>query len=144
MNDGLTQAWLSSSLRISPLEQAAFLEKVATRQLPVSPRAYEMTGRLLYVRELPNGWAVRGKTGTGFQMNDDGTTDLSRQVGWFVGWAAKGKRTIVFVYAVGDEQAQPTRAGLRARDTFLDQLPGLLDGLPAATVPAVPPPGPHP
>jgi beta-lactamase class D len=144
MNDGLTQAWLSSSLRISPLEQAVFLGKVATRQLPVSTRAYEMTGRLLFVGDLPNGWTVRGKTGTGFQMNDDGTADLSRQVGWFVGWAARGKRTIVFVYAVSDEQAQPTRAGLRARDTFMDQLPGLLDGLPAAGAAAAPLPARQP
>jgi beta-lactamase class D len=131
MNDGLTQAWLSSSLRISPLEQVAFLEKVTTGKLPVSPRAYEMTRRLLYVGDLPNGWSVRGKTGTGYQMRDDGTPDLTRQVGWFVGWAARGKRTIVFVYAVGDEQQQPTRAGLRARETFMAQLPALLDALPA-------------
>ncbi len=127
LNDGLTQAWLSSSLRISPLEQAAFLAKVATRQLPVSARAYEMTGRLLYVGELPNGWTVRGKTGTGFQMKDDGTADLSRQIGWFVGWATRGRRTIVFVYAVGDDTVQPSRAGPRARDTFMSELPGLLD-----------------
>jgi beta-lactamase class D len=136
MNDGLTQAWLSSSLRISPLEQARFLERLLARQLPVSARAYEMTRRLLYVGELPNGWSVRGKAGTGFQMQDDGTPDLTRQIGWFVGWAAKGKRNIVFVYAVGDEQAQPTRAGLRARETFMEQLPGLLDALPAAAEPA--------
>ena len=75
---------------------------------------------------------MRGKTGTGYQMRDDGTPDLTRQVGWFVGWAAKGKRTIVFVYAVGDEQASPTRAGLRARESFMQQLPALLDALPAA------------
>lgn len=137
LNDGLTQAWLSSSLRISPLEQLAFLQKVTARQLPVSARAYEMTRRLLYVSDLPSGWSVYGKTGTGYQMRDDGTPDLTRQVGWFVGWVAKGKRTVVFVYAVGDEQTQPTRAGLRARETFLEQLPALLDALPAAT-PAAP------
>lgn len=141
MNDGLTQAWLSSSLRISPSEQAAFLERLLARQLPVSARAYEMTRRLLYVGELPNGWSVRGKTGTGFQMKDDGTPDLTRQIGWFVGWASKGKRNIVFVYAVGDEQVQPSRAGLRARETFMAQLPGMLDALPAA---AESPPPPQP
>jgi beta-lactamase class D len=144
LNDGLTQAWLSSSLRISPLEQAAFLGKVATRQLPVAARAYDMTARLLYVGELANGWSVRGKTGTGFQMKDDGTADLSRQIGWFVGWAARGKRMIVFVYAVGDEQAQSTRAGLRARDTFMEQLPGLLDALVPAGGTAAPPPAAQP
>ena len=132
MNDGLTQAWLSSSLRISPLEQVAFLEKVVAAEAARFPAAYQMTRRLLYVGDLRNGWSVCGKTGTGYQMRDDGTPDLTRQVGWFVGWAARGKRTIVFVYAVGDEQQQPTRAGLRARETFMAQLPALLDALPAA------------
>jgi beta-lactamase class D len=136
LNDGLTQAWLSSSLRISPLEQAAFLEKLLARQLPVSAHAYEMTRRILYVGELPNGWSVHGKTGTGYQMKDDGTPDLTRQIGWFVGWADKGKRNIVFVYAVSDEQERPTRAGLRARESFMERLPALLDALPAAADPS--------
>jgi beta-lactamase class D len=131
MNDGLTQAWLSSSLRISPLEQSAFLQKMVTRQLPVSARAYEMTRRILTVGDLANGWTVHGKTGTGYQMKEDGTPDLGRQIGWFVGWASKDRRNIIFVYAVSDEQPQPTRAGLRARETFMHQLPGLLDALPA-------------
>src|SRR5690606_16408211 len=44
--DGLTSAWLSSSLKISPLGQLEFLEKFVRRELPVSTHAYEMTARL--------------------------------------------------------------------------------------------------
>ncbi len=65
-HDGLTQAWLGSSLQISPLEQLAFLEKLVRRQLPVSPNAYDMTGRITAVATIENGWEVHGKTGTGF------------------------------------------------------------------------------
>lgn len=125
MNDGLTQAWLSSSLRISPLEQAVFLQKVVTRQLPVSPKAYEMTARLTALGELGDGWDLHGKTGSGYQMRPDGP-DLKRQIGWFIGWASRGEASVVFVYAIADQGVQGTRAGMRARSEFLPRLPRLL------------------
>jgi beta-lactamase class D len=128
MNDGLTQAWLDSSLRISPLEQVSFLEKVVNRQLGVSAHAYEMTAHLTAVGTLPNGWEVHGKTGTGFQMKADDGPDLTRQVGWYVGWASRGPRTVVFVYVIADEQPVSARAGPRAREAFTQRLPALLEG----------------
>lgn len=42
-NNGLTQAWVSSSLEISPAEQAEFLQKLVDKKLPVSDKAFEMT-----------------------------------------------------------------------------------------------------
>jgi len=128
MNDGLTQAWLSSSLRISPLEQVSFLQKLVTRQLSVTAHAYEMSARLLVLGALPNGWEVHGKTGTGYQMQADGP-DLKRQVGWFVGWSSRAGRTIVFAYAIADEQPDDLSAGRRARTAFMAQLPALLDAV---------------
>jgi beta-lactamase class D len=141
MNDGLTEAWLSSSLQISPLEQAAFLGKLVSRQLPVSAHAYEMSEHILYVGELAGGWQVQGKTGTGYQMKADATPDLDRQIGWFVGWASRGPQSVVFVHAISDEQRAATRAGLRARDDFMRQLPDLLAALPVPAAPRPPAPG---
>jgi beta-lactamase class D len=126
MNDGLTQAWLSSSLRISPLEQVSFLQRLVTRQLSVSARAYDMTARLMAQGTLPNGWEVHGKTGTGYQMRPDGP-DIKRQVGWFVGWATRGARTLVFVYVIADEHPDESNAGGRARTAFMAELPRRLD-----------------
>ncbi len=126
MNDGLTQAWLSSSLRISPLEQVRFLQRLVTRQLSVSAHAYELTARILDLGALPNGWDVHGKTGTGYQMQAGGP-DLKRQVGWLVGWASRGGRTIVFAYVIADEQPEGSNAGRRARTAFMAELPHLLD-----------------
>ncbi len=125
-HDGLTQAWLGSSLQISPLEQLAFLEKLVRRQLPVSPNAYDMTGRITAVATIENGWEVHGKTGTGFPHAADGSSDENHAFGWFVGWASKGSRTIVFARLIQDENAQTTPAGIRARDGFLMELPGML------------------
>jgi beta-lactamase class D len=132
MNDGLTQAWLDSSLQISPLEQVAFLHRLVSRQLGVSPRAYDMTARLTAVAPLVGGWEVHGKTGTGYRMDrEHGGPDLRRQVGWFVGWASRGGRTVVFASVIMDEHPESTRAGPRARSQLLAELPQLLATLPA-------------
>jgi beta-lactamase class D len=132
MNDGLTQAWLDSSLRISPLEQVAFLHRLVAHQLGVSARAYDMTARITEVGKLSDGWDVHGKGGTGFRMRADRVEpDLEHQVGWFVGWASKGNRSVVFAYALADEERNSVRAGTRARTALMQALPGLLDAVPA-------------
>ncbi len=51
-NNGLTNAWLSSSLEISPEEQIAFLQKLAADQLPVSLKAQEMTKKYYVYRRF--------------------------------------------------------------------------------------------
>lgn len=72
------------------------------------------------------GWRVSGKTGTGFQLRPDGTSDPDRQVGWFVGWAQRQGTTLVFARLIEDEERSVgVRAGLRARDTLLADWPGL-------------------
>jgi beta-lactamase class D len=128
-SNGLTQAWLSSSLKISALEQLTFLRKIILRQLAVSAHAYDMTSGLTEIRVLPNGWDVHGKTGTGSPARADGSLDQNHSFGWFVGWAAKGDRTLVFVRCVQDDKPEATRAGLRVRDAFMAQLPSILERL---------------
>ena len=126
LHDGLKFAWIDSSLRISPLEQLAFLERVVRRELPVSGLAYDMTGRITALPAVA-GWELHGKTGTGFPLLADGRSDHAHAYGWFVGWAVNGARTVVFVRQVQDGSLQVGPAGLRARDAFLPALPGLLD-----------------
>lgn len=122
-HDGLTQAWLGSSLKISADEQAVFLRKLVNRTLPVSSKAVDMTASLMRYRGLRNGWDLYAKTGTGSEPG-------SPQHGWLVGWASNGGRTIVFARLVQDVQRESGgRAGLRVRDAFIKELPGLLDKL---------------
>lgn len=126
--DGLVLPWLSSSLKISPAEQAVFLTKLVNRKLPISAKAVDMTSRLMQFPPLNNGWKVFAKTGTG---NPHVAMDKGPggDYGWFVGWARKGQRTIVFVRLVQDENDEDIRAGLRVRDAMLAELPGMLDAL---------------
>ena len=128
-DNGLTRSWLSSSLRISPLEQIGFLTRVVGRKLPVSTHAYEMTEAILTKHELSNGWTVRGKTGAGFPVKADGTPDRQRPVGWYVGWAKKGDRTIVFARLKENSQPQKLRPGFGTREELLKDLPSMLGAL---------------
>ena len=127
--DGLTRAWLSSSLKISPQEQLMFLGKIVRRELPVSVHAYEMTTKISTLGTQPNGWRLYGKTGTGAPTNADGSQDWDHSFGWFIGWAVKDKRAIVFVHQVQDQKSEETNAGIRARDAFLRNLPTVLDAI---------------
>jgi bla regulator protein BlaR1 len=128
-DNGLAMSWIASSLTISPSEQVAFLRKVVNRELPLSPAAYDMTTRILQPVALPNGWIVHGKTGTASPVLPDGRDDAEHQYGWYVGWATKGQRTIVFARLVQDQHKQTDAAGWRAREAFLRELPARLDAL---------------
>jgi beta-lactamase class D len=128
-HNGLTRAWLSSSLRISPLEQVDFLEKIVRRQLPVSAHAYDMTNRVTAIEVLVDGWSLHGKTGTGAPLQADGSANWDHAFGWFVGWATKGDRTLVFARLDQEEKQESVSAGLRTRDAFLKDLPALLGAL---------------
>lgn len=126
--NGLTMSWISSSMEISPVEQVAFLRKAVNRQLPLSAHAYDMTAQLL---KLPagGGWSAYGKTGTSSPVMADGTLDKTRQYGWFVGWATKGTRTVVFARLALAPTGGDSGAGPRLRRQFLRELPARFDAL---------------
>jgi bla regulator protein BlaR1 len=121
VDDAVAVSELSPTLRISPLEQTAFLRKVVNRSLPLSAHAYDMTARLLK-RDAPvNGWDVYGKTGTASVQRADGSTDRQQNIGWFVGWTVKEGRTVVFARLM-QGPVQNYYAGAQTRDTFLREL----------------------
>lgn len=121
-SNGLTHAWLSSSLKISPLEQLDFLGKVVRRELPVSAHAYEMTQAVADIGMQPNGWHVYGKSGAGMSKNSDGTIAKGKPWGWFVGWATNGDRTIIFARLTKDTKRPTVSPGIAARSAVLKDL----------------------
>ena len=121
-NNGLSNAWLSSSLEISPEEQTTFLQKLVDNKLPVSAKSREMTEKLIYIQELPGGWKLYGKTGNGRLLNPDRTQKLELQHGWFVGWIEKNGRVILFANHIVDDKKQDTFASFRARNEALIKL----------------------
>ncbi|MES2309456.1 MAG: class D beta-lactamase [Verrucomicrobiota bacterium] len=124
--DGLTQAWLGSSLEISPDEQVSFLQKLLNRNLGVSEKAYQKTAAILPRFVSSTGWTFIGKTGSVSQKRADGTLDKSRQIGWFVGWAEKDNRRVIFAQLLVDETPQKEYGGPRARESLMQALPELI------------------
>lgn len=126
VSGGLTTAWLGSSLRISAVEQVAFVRRMIRGELPVSRSAVDRTMAIMPISAI-GGWRISGKTGTGFHRRPHGTNDSDRQVGWFVGWAQRNGRTLVFARVIEDERrVEGIRAGLRARDMLLADWPALV------------------
>jgi beta-lactamase class D len=123
-NDGLTRSWLNSSLEISPVEQVDFLRRLLARKLPVSDKAYAMTEAILPTFQAGGGWTVQGKTGTTRLRND--ADKANRSLGWFVGWAQKDARQIVFARLVIDTKRSDTPKGPQTRTMFLKDLPNLI------------------
>lgn len=124
--NGLVRAWLSGSLKISPIEQMAFLEKLLNNQLPVSEQSHETTKQILDTEPLNDGWEMHGKTGSGNLLNADGTRNQDRQIGWFVGWMQKGARSVMFVHFIKDDEKQEVMAGKRARAAAKEKLNALI------------------
>lgn len=122
--NGLTNAWLSSSLRISPAEQVRFLERMVGGGLPVAPAAVAETRKLLAHDRQPDGWRIFGKTGAGMPFGDDGKRMRGQPFGWYVGWAEKGRRKVAFARLVRFGERPEAAPGIVAREGLLDRLFG--------------------
>lgn len=122
-NNGLTNAWLSSSLEISPHEQTIFIQKLVDNKLDVSMKAYEMTQKIMYKEELSGGWKLYGKTGNGRNH------ETNLQHGWFVGWIEKNGRKIVFANHIVDDKKKDIFASFRAKNAAQNRLWKLIDEL---------------
>jgi beta-lactamase class D len=92
MSGGLTSAWLGSSLKISPLEQAHFIQRMVQQKLSIHSSAIEKTKTLLFLHELENDWKLFGKRGL--------TSSSDEEIGWFIGWIEKGEHFFPFAYTI--------------------------------------------
>ena len=125
-NNALERAWISSSLKISPAEQVAFLRRLVKRSLPVSARAIDMTRAIVETTPVKDGWTIAGKTGSAYPRRADGAFDRTKGWGWFVGWATKGERVFVFARLDQDERRESLSAGIRTKKALLRAWPTLI------------------
>jgi beta-lactamase class D len=95
MSGGITEAWLSSSLKISAYEQIRFLKKFWQNKLPVSENAVKLTKKILPVETDANGNTLYGKTGSGFLEGHNVPND--HMIGWYVGALTHNGDEYVFV-----------------------------------------------
>nr|WP_241188124.1 class D beta-lactamase [Pseudohalocynthiibacter aestuariivivens] len=125
-DNALERAWIASSLKISADDQIHFLHRMLTHQLPVSTQAVRLTTSLIEKTTAENGWIVHGKTGLAFPRRADRSFDRDRAIGWFVGWAERDDRRVVFAKVIQDELEQDQTPSNRARNSLLRDLPTLI------------------
>lgn len=126
LNNGLDRAWIASSLRVSPHEQAAFLRALVMDALPVSMQAMQNARAIVERRQISN-WIIHGKTGAAYPRRADRSLDYARGWGWYAGWAQNGNRTLVFVRLTQASERTAGSPGNLTRDALLRQWADLVE-----------------
>ena len=86
---GIDQFWLTGNLRIDPVQQVDFVDRLRRGALPVSKRSQELVRDILPVTKVGDA-VIRAKTGLlGAEVGKP-------SLGWLVGWAEKGSAQTVF------------------------------------------------
>lgn len=85
--DAIDMFWLVGPLKISAIEQAQFLARLAQDRLPMPKDAMAQVREIAQL-ERGDGWVLFGKTGWADTYEPD--------VGWWVGWVQKGDRVYSF------------------------------------------------
>ena len=82
---GIDQFWLTGNLRIDPVQQVDFVDRLRRGVLPVSKRSQELVRDILPVTKVGDA-IIRAKSGLlGAEIGKP-------SLGWMVGWAEKGSR----------------------------------------------------
>src|SRR5579863_3905546 len=86
---GIDQFWLTGDLRIDPVQQVDFVDRLRRGVLPVSKRAQDLVRDILPVTKVGDA-VIRAKSGLlGAEIGKP-------SLGWLVGWAEKGSANTVF------------------------------------------------
>ncbi|MBI5265022.1 MAG: class D beta-lactamase [Bradyrhizobium sp.] len=90
---GIDQFWLTGNLRIDPVEQVDFVDRLRRGVLPISKRSQDLVRDILPVTKVADA-VIRAKTGL------LGAEQGKPSLGWLVGWAEKGSAQTVFALNV--------------------------------------------
>jgi beta-lactamase class D len=86
---GIDQFWLTGNLRIDPVQQVDFLDRLRRGTLPISKRSQDLVRDILPVTKVGDS-VIRAKSGL------LGAERGQASLGWMVGWAEKGAAQTVF------------------------------------------------
>jgi beta-lactamase class D len=86
---GIDQFWLTGDLRIDPVQQIDFVDRLRRGVLPISKRSQDLVRDILPVTKVGD---VTIRTKSGLLGAEIGKPSL----GWMVGWAEKGSAQTVF------------------------------------------------
>jgi beta-lactamase class D len=86
---GIDQFWLTGNLRIDPVQQVDFVDRLRRGVLPLSKRSQEVVRDILPATKVGN-VTIRAKSGL------VGAERGQPSLGWLVGWAEAGSQQTVF------------------------------------------------
>jgi beta-lactamase class D len=110
-NNGLQYAWLSSSLKISALEQLNFLNAMLSDKLQINKKAITNTKRNMHQGKLENGADYYGKTGSGRHGHKKREVNPSQlRDGWFIGFIDMGSQQYIFVSNLTDKMTSISKS----------------------------------
>jgi beta-lactamase class D len=101
----VTTFWLKGDLKISPVEQIAFLKKIYTREYSFKPSSYDLLRKIMITEQTPT-FSIRAKTGWA----------ATQRVGWIVGYVESGDQ--VWFFATNIEIEKPQDLHLRQEVTI--------------------------
>jgi bla regulator protein BlaR1 len=117
LSGGLSQFWIESSLKISPIEQVQLLKALYKNELGFKERNIEILKKVIHL-EAKNQAQLFGKTGT---VSVNGK-DIN---GWFVGYVETKKNTYFFATNIqsenqsyGSKAAEITKSILRDKNIY--------------------------
>lgn len=95
LSGGISDYWLESSLRISPVEQVELLKDFYTNNMVFQAEHINLVKETLKISEK-NGAVLSGKTGTGVVQGKEVS-------GWFVGYVERAGQTFIFATHIQDK-----------------------------------------
>jgi beta-lactamase class D len=101
---GIDQFWLTGELRIDPIQQIDFVDRLRRGALPISARCQELVRDILPVTKVGDA-IIRAKTGL------LGAETGKPTLGWLVGWAEKAEARTVF--ALNCDIREPSHVAAR-------------------------------
>lgn len=104
-HNGLQYAWLSSSLKISALEQLDFLKAMVSYKLPIKKEAVVNTKKNLTQGKLKHGARYYGKTGSGRHGRNEREVNPSLlRDAWFIGFVNEDSQQYIFISNLTDKK----------------------------------------
>jgi beta-lactamase class D len=116
--------WLTGDLRIDPVQQIDFLDRLRRGALPASKRAQDLTRDILPVTRVGDA-VIRSKTGLIGVDDKTAGGGPRNSVGWLVGWVEKSGNTTVFALNLDILEEHHTAARMKLAQACLTELGSL-------------------
>jgi beta-lactamase class D len=124
LGGGLDSFWLTGDLRIDPVQQVDFLDRLRRGVLQSSQRAQDLTRDILPVTRVGDA-VIRAKTGLIGVDELTNAEEVRASVGWLVGWVEKGDQRTVFALNLDIREGHHTAARMSVAQACLKDIGAL-------------------